>query len=87
MNVTLPTALEQWVQAQVRAGEFRDASDVIRAAVRLFRECREEHAQGEIRRAFAELDQHNAKGEPTTEDLAMIERAVRRVRKTNGQRK
>ena len=87
MNVSLPASWEQWIQAQVRSGEYTSPSDVIREALRLFRERQEERGLEEMRRAFAELDQHNSKGEPTEEDVALIDRAVRAVRKANGRRR
>ncbi len=87
MNVLLPAPWEQWIQSQVRSGEYGSANEVIREALRLFRDLQEERGERELRRAFSELDRHGAKGEPTAEDLAMIDRAVRRVRKANGRRK
>jgi metal-responsive CopG/Arc/MetJ family transcriptional regulator len=41
MKVSLPSALEDFVCSQVKSGEFDDASEVVREALRLLREERE----------------------------------------------
>ena len=41
MKVLLPSALEDFVSSQVKSGEFDDASEVVREALRLLREARE----------------------------------------------
>ena len=87
MNVSLPASWEQWIQSQVRSGEFSSPSDVVYEALMLFRDRQEQLGLEEMRCAFAGLDQRNARGEPTDEDLAMIDRAVRSVRKADGRRK
>ena len=45
MNVSLPDTWEQFVASQVRAGEFGNASEVVREALRLLRNQQESHAQ------------------------------------------
>jgi antitoxin ParD1/3/4 len=38
MNVSLPDALKEWVEAQVRSGEYASASDLVRDLIRENRE-------------------------------------------------
>ena len=39
MNVSVPPALEQFIKAQVAAGRFRTASEVVREGLRLLQEA------------------------------------------------
>ncbi|HVS09243.1 MAG TPA: type II toxin-antitoxin system ParD family antitoxin, partial [Planctomycetota bacterium] len=39
MNVSVPASLEQFVKAQVAAGRFRTASEVVREGLRLLQEA------------------------------------------------
>ena len=45
MNVTLPPDLEQYVTAQIAAGRFSSAGDVIREGLRLLRQQDELRAE------------------------------------------
>jgi antitoxin ParD1/3/4 len=72
MNVSLPAALEDFVSSQVKSGEFGDASEVVREALRRLREEQESKALAEMRGAFAGVDSVGRKGEPTAKDRAMI---------------
>ena len=58
MNVSLPPTWEQFVASQVRAGEFGNASEVVREALRLLRDQQESRAREEMRTAFAGVDPH-----------------------------
>ena len=44
MNVSLPPTWEQFVAGQVTAGEFGNASEVVREALRLLRDQQESRA-------------------------------------------
>jgi len=76
MNVTLPSALEEFVSSQVKSGEFDDASDVVREALRLMRNEHEAKAMEEMRVAFAGVDSSGGKGEPTAKDRAFIQNLI-----------
>ena len=76
MNVSLPAALENFVTSQVKSGEFGDASEVVREALRLLREARESKAMEEMRAAFAGVDSSGNKGEPTAKDRALIQKLI-----------
>ena len=80
MKVSLPSALEDFVTSQVKSGEFEDAGEVVREALRLFREERESKALAEMRSAFAGVDSAGGKGEPTAKDRAFIHKLVKRHR-------
>ena len=84
MNVSLPQAWEQFVASQVSAGEFGNASEVVREALRLLRNQQESRAVQEMRAAFAGVDPHGGQGEPTPQDRALIGQIIRRHRKGKG---
>ena len=77
MHVTLPSALEEFVSSQVKSGEFDDASDVVREALRLMRSEHEAKAMLEMRAAFAGVDSSGGKGEPTAKDRAFIQDLIK----------
>ena len=81
MNVSLPQTWEQFVAGQVSSGEFGNASEVVREALRLLREQQETRAVEEMRAAFAHIDPHGGPGEPSPADRALIGRLIRRRRK------
>ncbi|MGO8925794.1 MAG: type II toxin-antitoxin system ParD family antitoxin [Limisphaerales bacterium] len=84
MNVSLPETWEQFVATQVQAGEFGNASEVVREALRLLRDQQESHARAEMRAAFAGVDPHGGPGEPTPRDRALIGQIIRRQRGGKG---
>jgi antitoxin ParD1/3/4 len=84
MNVSLPQTWEQFVASQVNAGEFGNASEVVREALRLLRDQQENRARAEMRTAFAGVDPHGGPGEPTPQDRALIGQIIRRHRKGKG---
>ena len=81
MNVSLPPTWEQFVAGQVSAGEFGNASEVVREALRLLRDQQESRALEEMRTAFAGVDPHGGHGEPTPQDRALIGQLIQRHRK------
>ena len=81
MNVSLPQTWEEFVAGQVSSGEFGNASEVVREALRLLREQQEARALEEMRAAFAHVDPHGGQGEPNPADRALIDQLVRRHRK------
>ena len=81
MNVSLPRTWEEFVAGQVSSGEFGNASEVVREALRLLREQQEARAVEEMRGAFAQVDPHGGQGEPAPADRALIARLIRRHRK------
>jgi len=80
MKVTLPIALKDFVSNQVKSGEFDDASDVVREALRLLREEQKRKTLEEMRAAFAGVDSNRNQGEPTAKDRAQIDRLIRNHR-------
>jgi putative addiction module CopG family antidote len=85
MNVSLPQTWEEFVASQVHSGEFGNASEVVREALRLLRDRQESRALDEMRAAFAGVDAHGGQGEPTPQDRALISQLVRRHRKGKSQ--
>ena len=84
MNVSLPQAWQQFVASQVSAGEFGNASEVVREALRLLRDQQESRAVEEMRAAFAGVDAHGGQGEPTPRERHLIAQAIRRHRQAKG---
>ena len=84
VNVSLPQTWEQFVTSQVSAGEFGNASEVVREALRLLRDQQETRAAEELRAVFADVDPHGGQGEPTPHDRAEIAQAIRRHRQRKG---
>ena len=84
MNVSLPPTWKQFVAGQVTAGEFGNASEVVREALRLLRDQQEGRAREELRAAFSDVDPHGGQGEPTPEHRALIGQAIRRHRQGKG---
>jgi putative addiction module CopG family antidote len=76
MNVTLPSALEDFVSRQVKSGEFSDCGEVVCEALRLLRQEQEAKAMEEMRAAFAGVDSAVGKAEPTAKDRAFIRKLV-----------
>ena len=81
MNVSLPQTWEEFVAGQVSSGEFGNASEGVREALRLLREQQEARAVEEMRGAFAQVDPHGGQGEPAPADRALIDQLIRRRRK------
>ncbi len=81
MNVSLPRTWEEFIAGQVSSGEFGNASEVVREALRLLREQQEARAVEEMRAAFAQVDPHGGQGEPAPADRALIAQLIRRHRK------
>ena len=81
MKVSLPPTWEQFVAGQVSAGEFGNASEVVREALGLLRDQQEVRARTEMAAAFSGVDSHGGPGEPTPKDRALIGQIIRRHRK------
>jgi len=76
MNVSLPSALEDFVSSQVKSGEFDHPGEVVCAALRWFREEREGKAMETMRSAFAGVDAVGGNREPTARDRAQIAKLI-----------
>jgi putative addiction module CopG family antidote len=84
MKVSLPAALEEFVNDQVKSGEFDDAGEVVREALRLLRKGQDAHALEEMKVAFAKVDPAGGKGEPTARDRALISSLIKQHRMADG---
>ena len=86
MNVSLPAPWEEFVARQVASGEFGNASEVVREALRLLRECQERRALEEMKAAFAGVDDHGGEGEPADRERALIGQLIRQHRKSKNRK-
>lgn len=75
MQVTLPSALKDFVTEQVKSGEFDDASAVVSEAVRRLRDAHE--AMAKMRAAFAAVDSDNGRRQASARDRALINELVK----------
>ncbi len=83
MNVSLSEYWEKFIAQQITTGQYGNASEVVREALRYWREECERKAMGEFQAAWT---QSGPRGEPTEEDIALIStlvRAHRRERKAS----
>lgn len=79
MNVSISKEWQCFIDAQVKSGEFGNASEVIRTALRHWREERERQALA----AFTAVwPQTGALGEPSESDNAQISALVRAHRES-----
>jgi putative addiction module CopG family antidote len=72
MKVSLPSALEDFVSSQVKSGEFDDAGEVVREALRLLRNEQQAKAMEEMRSAFSGVDASGGEGEATAKERESI---------------
>ena len=79
MNVSISKEWQSFIDSQVKSGEFGNASEVIRTALRHWREERERQTLAEFTAVWPQL---GAPGEPTGEDNARISALVRAHRKS-----
>jgi putative addiction module CopG family antidote len=86
VNVPLPEAWEQFVASQVRAGEFGNASEGVREALRLLRDKQERRALEEMRSVFARIDPHGGEGEPNATERALIADVIQARRRAKAGR-
>ena len=66
MNVSLTPALEQFVRDRAKSGDYNNASEVVREALRLLRRAEEQRALKleRLRAAIREGDEALAHGKP-----------------------
>jgi putative addiction module CopG family antidote len=88
MTITLPPELAKFVEEKVRAGQYRDATEVVTGAVALLRQEEEltpddlAEMQAEIATALAQLD----RGEGGPWDAEQVKAKLRqRVSGSNGE--
>ncbi|MEI7732705.1 MAG: type II toxin-antitoxin system ParD family antitoxin [Verrucomicrobiota bacterium] len=81
MNVSLSRTWEEYVRSEVATGEYGNASEVVRDALRMLREHQEMRAMEEMRVAFAHTDPHGGQGEPSAAERELISQLVRQHRK------
>ena len=84
MNVSISREWESFIAAQVKSGEFGNASEVIRTALRYWREERERQSLS----AFTAVwPQTGAPAEPTDADNRQISALVRAHRQSANTRR
>ena len=78
MNVSLSDYWEKFIAQQITTGQYGNASEVIREALRYWREERERKSMEEFEAAWP---QSGPRGEPTEADNAHISTLVRAHRR------
>jgi putative addiction module CopG family antidote len=84
VNVSISKEWQCFIDAQVKSGEFGNASEVIRAALRHWREERERQVLAEFTTVWP---QTGAPGQPTDDDNKHISSMVRAHRKSTKSRR
>ncbi len=80
MNVTLTKHFEVFIAEQVQSGRFENSDEVVHAALRQLEESERQRDYESFKAAFSDIDRHSPDGEPTTEDMAQIDRIIKSIR-------
>ena len=80
MTVSLPDPMKDWIEAQIRQGEYASASDYVRDLVRRDRARREQELTlDELRRKLA-MSRESGVSERTIDDIFAEAREIARAR-------
>jgi antitoxin ParD1/3/4 len=83
MNVNLTPALEEYIQQKIATGDYNNASEVVREALRLLKE-RDQLREAKLRDLRAAIEEGLNSGDPVPLD---IEKIIREAREEHAQRK
>lgn len=86
MDITLTGHFQSFIKAQLKGGRYRDAGEVVRAALRELEQSELKRSLADFNAAFRKTDRHAPKGEPGVEDQAEIDRIIK-THRTARQRK
>ena len=87
MDITLTGHFQSFIADQLNGGRYRDASEVVRAALRELEQAELKRALADFDAAFRKADRHAPKGEPGAEDLAEIGGIVKTHRAARRQKR
>jgi len=74
LNISLPDAMREWIDAQVAAGEYANASDYIRDLVR-----HDQRERDSIRLALIEGEKSGRSGRTVSEIARQTKRRLKRA--------
>lgn len=78
MTVSLPDAMKDWIEAQIRRGEYASASDYVRDLIRRDRDRREQELTVEdLRLKLADSRSSGVSAVPSTKSSAKPRRSAR----------
>ena len=84
MDITLTGHFKSFIAEQLQGGRYRDASEVVRAALRELEQMELQRSLADFKAAFQKTDRSAPKGEPTQvelEDMDGIIKAQRAARR------
>lgn len=76
MDITLTGHFKSFIAEQLQGGRYRDASEVVRAALRELEQTELKRSLADFKAAFQKTDRFAPKGEPTPGDLEEIDRII-----------
>jgi putative addiction module CopG family antidote len=87
MDITLTGHFQSFIAEQLKGGRYRDASEVVRAALRELEQAELKRSLADFDTSFRKTDRHAPKGEPSAEELAEIDRIIKAHRATRRQKR
>ena len=80
MDITLTGHFKSFIAEQLQGGRYRDASEVVRAALRELEQMELQRSLTDFKAAFQKTDRSAPKGEPTSKELEEIDGIVKAQR-------
>ncbi len=80
MDITLTGHFKSFIAEQLQGGRYRDASEVIRAALRELEQIELQRSLADFKAAFQKTDRSAPKGEPSQTELEEIVRTTKAQR-------
>jgi putative addiction module CopG family antidote len=76
MDIALTGHFQNFIKAQLKGGRYRDAGEVVQAALRELEQSELKRSLAAFNAAFRTTDRHAPKGEPGTEEQAEMDRII-----------
>jgi putative addiction module CopG family antidote len=80
MEITLTGHFKSFIAEQLQGGRYRDASEVVRAALRELEQRELKRSLADFQAAFRKTDRSAPKGEPAQKELGEIDRIIKAQR-------
>lgn len=77
MDITLTGHFQSFITEQLKGGRYRDASEVVRAALRELEQIELKRSLDDFKAAFQKTDRSAPKGEPTPTELEDIDGIIK----------
>ena len=80
MDITLTGHFKSFIAEQLQGGRYRDASEVVRAALRELEQMELKRSLDDFKAAFQKTDRSAPKGEPTPKELEEMDGIIKAQR-------